>query len=131
MALNMMRLAKKIQAGAAFIQTQAIFDVPALEEWLGAARAEGLTEKTAILAGVLPLSDAAEAQHLRDTFTDFRIPDAVIDRLKQASDPHKEGITICTEIISKIKKLDGVRGIHILSGGKETLVPELTKAAGL
>ncbi|MCF7975741.1 MAG: methylenetetrahydrofolate reductase [Phycisphaerae bacterium] len=131
MALNMMRLAKKIQAGAKFIQTQAIFDVPAFEEWLSAAHAEGLTEQTAILAGVMPLCDATEAEQLRDTFTDFRIPDAVIDRLKQASDPQKEGIALCAEIIGKIKKLDGVRGLHILSGGKEALVPDLTRAAGL
>jgi methylenetetrahydrofolate reductase (NADPH) len=131
LALNMMRLAKKVQAGAKFIQTQAIFDLTAFEEWLNAARAEGLTEQTAILAGVLPLSDAAEAETLRDTFTDFRIPDSVIDRLKKASDPKAEGIAMAAEIINKIKKLDGVRGIHILSGGKEEIVPELSKAAGL
>ena len=131
MALNMMRLAKKVEAGAKFIQTQAIFDLTALGQWLDAARSEGLTERTAILAGVLPLSDAAEAEHLRDTFTDFRIPDAVIDRLKSAADPKAEGLAIATETIAQIKTLDGVRGIHILSGGKEAIVPELTKAAGL
>lgn len=131
LALNMMRLAKKVQAGAKFIQTQAIFDLEAFEEWLDAARAEGLTEQTAILASVLPLNDAAEAEHLRDTFTDFRIPDTIVDQLKKASDPKQEGIVICTRIIEKLKKLDGVRGIHILSGGKEEIVPELTKATGL
>ncbi|MCP4454602.1 MAG: methylenetetrahydrofolate reductase, partial [Planctomycetes bacterium] len=131
LALNMMRLAKKVQAGAKFIQTQAVFDLTAFEEWLGAAKAEGLTEQTAILAGVLPLSDAAEAETLRDTFTDFRVPDSVIDRLKNAGDAKAEGMAIATEIISQIKTLDGVRGIHILSGGKEEIVPELTKAAGL
>jgi methylenetetrahydrofolate reductase (NADPH) len=129
-----MRLVKKIQAGAKFIQTQAIFDVAPLEEWLAAARAEGLTDKTAILAGVLPLSDATEAETLRDTLTDFRIPDDIIKRLKDAGDTEaqrKEGLTICAEIISKIKKLDGLRGIHILSGGKETIVPDLITAAQL
>jgi methylenetetrahydrofolate reductase (NADPH) len=132
--LNIMRLVKKIQAGAKFIQTQAIFDVAPLEEWLAAARAEGLTDKTAILAGVLPLSDATEAETLRDTLTDFRIPDDIIKRLKDAGDTEaqrKEGLTICAEIISKIKKLDGLRGIHILSGGKETIVPDLITAAQL
>jgi len=131
LSLNMMRLAKKVQAGAKFIQTQAIFDLSAFEEWLKAARAEGLTEQTAILAGVLPLSDADEAETLRDTFTDFRIPDGVIDRLKKASDSKAEGVAIAAEIIGQIKTLDSVRGIHILSGGKEAVVPELIKAAGL
>ena len=131
LALNMMRLAKKVQAGAKFIQTQAIFDLAPFEEWLEAAKSEGLTEQTAILAGVMPLNDAAEAETLRDTFTDFRIPDTVIERLKIASDPKAEGQTIAKETIDQIKTLDGVRGIHILSGGKEQVVPELTKAAGL
>jgi len=131
MELNIMRLAKKVQAGARFIQTQAIFEVGPLQEWLAAAAAEGLTDKTAILVGVLPLSDADEAETLRRTFTDFRIPDTVIDRLKAANDPRQKGITLCAEVISEIKQLDGVRGIHILSGGKETVVPDLIAAAGL
>ena len=131
LALNMMRLAKKVQAGAKFIQTQAIFDLREFEEWLNAARSDGLTDQTAILAGVLPLTDAAEAETLRDTFTDFRIPDEVIDRLKKAGDAEAEGMAIATEVINEIKKMDGVRGIHILSGGKEAIVPELVKAAGL
>ena len=98
---------------------------------LDAARSDGLTDQTAILAGVLPLTDAAEAETLRDTFTDFRIPDEVIDRLKKAGDAEAEGMAIATEVINEIKKMDGVRGIHILSGGKEAIVPELVKAAGL
>jgi methylenetetrahydrofolate reductase (NADH) len=134
MELNILRLAKKVEAGARFIQTQAVFDVQGFAEWLDAARTEGITEKTAILAGVLPLTDAAEAEALRERHTDFQIPDELISRIKEAGDQNgqrKEGLAIAAEIIRKIRKMNGVRGVHILSGGKETSVPELLAASGL
>jgi methylenetetrahydrofolate reductase (NADPH) len=88
----------------------------------------------AILAGVFPLGSAAEAQKLRETYAEFRIPDKIIERLKKAGDDaaqKKEGIAICAETIKQLKALDGLRGIHILSGGKEASVPEILAAAGL
>ena len=132
--LNILRLAKKVEAGAAFIQTQAVFNVESFAQWLDAARDEGITDRVAILAGVMPLSGVAEAVRLRETFTDFRIPDAVIERLKAAGDAEsqkKEGAKICAEIMSRIRGMDGLRGVHILSGGKEAVVPEVLAAAGL
>ena len=132
--LNVIRLAKKVEAGARFIQTQAVFDVKVFAEWLEAAHNEGITKKTAILAGILPLDDAAEAEKLCETFTDYQIPDEIIDRLKKAGDKdaqRKEGLKISLEIIHEIKKLTGLRGIHILSGGKEAILPELLSSSGL
>jgi len=132
--LNMMKLTKKVQAGACFIQTQAVFDVAPFEEWLNAAQAEGITDRAAILVGVMPLASAEEAEELRNTFTDFVIPDRIVERLKAAGGPDaqkKEGIAVCAEVIQKLKALDGVKGIHILSGGKEAVVPEVIAAAGL
>jgi methylenetetrahydrofolate reductase (NADPH) len=132
--LNVLRLAKKVEAGAAFIQTQAVFSVESFGEWLAAARDAGITDKAAVLAGVLPLSDAEEAIKLRETYTDYVIPDAVIDRLKRAGNEaaqKKEGLVSCSEIVGKIRTMKGVRGIHILSGGKEAVVPELLSACGL
>lgn len=132
--LNILRLAKKVEAGAAFLQTQAVFDVDSFAEWLKAARDEGITDKAAILAGVMPLSSAAEAVRLTETFTDFRIPDAVVERLKGAGDAEAqkaEGVKICAEIIGSIKGMESLRGIHILSGGNEAVVPDVLAAAGL
>jgi methylenetetrahydrofolate reductase (NADPH) len=86
------------------------------------------------LASVLPLESAAEAQKLRDTYAEFCIPDQVIERLKKAGDngaQKKEGLAICIETIKQLKGLDGLRGIHIFSGGREAVVPELITAAGL
>jgi methylenetetrahydrofolate reductase (NADPH) len=132
--LNLYRLGKKIEAGARFIQTHAVFDLETFRQWLDAARKEGLTKKAAILAGVFPLANAAEAQKLRDTYGEFCIPDQIIERLKKAGDDEaqkKEGLALCVETIKQLKGLDGVRGIHMLSGGKEAVVPGLMAAAGL
>jgi methylenetetrahydrofolate reductase (NADPH) len=130
--LNLFRLGKKIEAGARFIQTHAVFDIQAFGQWLDAARKEGLTKKAAILAGVYPLESVAEAQTLRDTFAEFCIPNEVIERLKKAGDAgNKEGLAICVETIKQLKALTGLRGIHILSGGKEAVVPDLVAASGL
>jgi methylenetetrahydrofolate reductase (NADPH) len=134
MELNIIRLVKKVEAGARFIQTQAVFDVQVFAEWLEAAQAEGITEKAAILAGVLPLKDAEEAKRLRDTFTDYRIPDEIINRLEAAGNSdaqRKEGLAISLELIREIKKMTGLRGIHILSGGNEAILPELLSSSGL
>jgi methylenetetrahydrofolate reductase (NADPH) len=132
--LNLLRLAKKIEAGARFIQTHAVFDIAAFGAWLEAVRREGLAHKTAILASVLPLASAAEAQKLRDTYAELCIPDEVIGRLHSAGDEDsqkKQGVTICVETIKKLKGMEGLRGVHILSGGREQLVPEILSASGL
>jgi methylenetetrahydrofolate reductase (NADPH) len=132
--LNLFRLGKKIEAGARFIQTHAVFDIETFKLWLDAVCKAGLNKKVAILASVYPLESAAEAQKLRDTYAEFRIPDKVIERLKQAGDAgaqKKEGLAICVETIKQLKALEGLRGIHILSGGKESVVPGIVAAAGL
>jgi methylenetetrahydrofolate reductase (NADPH) len=132
--LNMLRLRKKVEAGAKFIQTHAVFDIETFSQWLDAARGEGITKKAAILAGVLPLDSAAEAEKLRNAYTDFCIPDNVIEWLKAAGNDEaqkKEELAICIETIKTLKKMDGLRGIHILSGGKEKVVPEILAASGL
>jgi methylenetetrahydrofolate reductase (NADPH) len=130
--LNLIRLGKKIEAGARFIQTHAVFDLRIFTQWLDAVRKAGFTKKAAILASVYPLECAAEAQKLRDTYAEFCIPDEIIDRLKMAgNDSKKQGLAICVETIKQLKTLEGLRGIHVLSGGKEALVPEIITAAGL
>jgi methylenetetrahydrofolate reductase (NADPH) len=132
MELNMLRLAKKVEAGAKFIQTNAIYDTDEFGKWFDAIRAEGITSKAAILAGVEPLYSVDEAQKLRDTYTDYYIPDSIIDRLKKAGSEDaqkKEGIAICVETIKKLKQIKGLRGIHILCGNKGKVLPEVVAGA--
>jgi methylenetetrahydrofolate reductase (NADPH) len=130
--LNLVRLHGKIEAGARFIQTHAVFDLDAFSQWLEAVRQAGLTKKVAILASVLPLESAAEARKLRETHPDFYVPAEMMERLQASGNgAGKPGRAICVETIKNLKTMEGVRGIHILSGGKEAVVPELLAAAGL
>jgi len=130
--LNIMRVKKKVRAGANFIQTQAVFDVEDFKLWFDAVRGEGIAQKTAILAGVMPLTGADEAKKLNETFTDISIPEEVVSRLEAAGNEgaqRKEGLAICAETIGKLRALPGLRGIHILSGGNESAVPQLMSMA--
>jgi len=129
--LNIMRIKKKARAGSRFLQTQAVFDVEGFNLWLDALRSEGVAQSSAILAGVMPLTGAAEARKLSSTFTDFSIPEDVIKRLESAGGEEaqrKEGIAICAETMGRLKALPGLRGIHIFSGGNEAVVPSLISA---
>jgi methylenetetrahydrofolate reductase (NADPH) len=132
--LNIMRLNKKIKAGAKFIQTQAVFNTTDFQEWLDAAYTQGLTEKAAFIAGIYPLESCDEALWLLKKHTDFYIPESHINSIKDAGGPaeqKKRGIAICVETINKIKQMKGLSGIHIISGGKEDVINEIIAQAGL
>ena len=132
--LNIIRLVKKVNAGARFIQTQAVFNTTDFQEWMDAANNEGITKKAAIIAGIFPIESYDEALQLIEKHTDFYIPDSHLKRMKDAGDKNaqkKMGITICAETIKKIKGIKGVSGIHIISGGKENVINEIIAEAGL
>jgi methylenetetrahydrofolate reductase (NADPH) len=94
-------------------------------------RAAGLDKKAAILASVLPLTSVAQAEFLKARSGFAPIGDDVIRRLRSAADPAKEGVAIVAEIAGKVKTMPGVRGIHILSDGCESLVPRIIEEARL
>ncbi|MDY6972124.1 MAG: methylenetetrahydrofolate reductase [Thermodesulfobacteriota bacterium] len=130
--LNIIRLEKKVEAGAEFIQTQAVFDTNEFRRWVEAI--QGIAEKAAIIAGILPLESAAEAEALVDKYTDLSIPDHIIERIRSAGDEdaqRKEGVSISIGTINDIREIHGVKGIHLLSGGKEHLISEIITASGL
>lgn len=132
--LNTLRIIKKVEAGAKFIQTQAVFDTTSFQEWLNALNDEGITEKTAILAGILPLISYVEAAELSEKHTDFNIPESQMKRIKDAGDEEaqkKTGLKICEETIKSIKGMKGLKGIHIMSGGKEDIISGLISETGL
>jgi len=120
---------KKIAAGAQILLTDPIFDLAGFEEWLKAIRAAGLEKKAAIIASVLPLTSVAQAEELR-TRAGSPIGDDIIKRLR-SGDPAQAGVAIAAEIAGKAKALAGVRGIHILSAGCESLAASVIKEARL
>ena len=130
---RVVRLAKKINAGVDFIQTQCIYNIEKFEEWMEQVRERGLHKKVHILAGVTPLKSVAMAKYMRDKVAGMDIPDAIINRLSGVPKEKRaaEGIKICVETIEKMKKIEGVAGIHIMAIEWEEKVPEIIKMAHL
>ncbi|MBW1961484.1 MAG: methylenetetrahydrofolate reductase [Deltaproteobacteria bacterium] len=127
------RLAKKIAAGAEFIQTQCIYNLDKFERWMELARRRGLHEKVHILAGLTPLKSAGMARYMKNRVPGMDVPDEVVQRMaktpkeKQAA----EGINICIESIQRLKEIEGVHGFHIMAIEWEEKVPEIVERAGL
>ncbi len=129
--LHLLTLKKKIRAGADFIQTQAVFDLPRFEAWMQKVREQGLHEKTHILAGVLPIKSIEMARRLLNVVPGIQFPAGLLERLEQAADTKAAGISYCVELIEQIKRVPGVHGVHIMAVAWEDAVPGIVKEAGL
>ena len=128
-----LRMAKKVEAGAEFFQTQYCFDFPRLCQFMNAARELGLHERAFILVGVGPLRSAKAAEWMRSHVPGVVIPDDVIRRLKGVSSDRQreEGKRICIEIIQQVREVKGVSGVHVMAYRQEELVAEIIEEAGL
>jgi 5,10-methylenetetrahydrofolate reductase len=128
---RVLRLAKKINAGADFIQTQAVFDIPRFRNWMEMACGQGLHERAYILAGIIPMKSLGMARYMKKYVAGLMIPDELISRMQQASDAKEEGVNISCELIDEIRDIPGVRGVHIMAVAWEEIVPEIVERAGL
>ena len=127
------RLAKKIEAGADFIQTQCIYNMDKMREWVRQAVDMGLTEQTYILAGVTPMKSLGMARYMKSKVPGMDVPDEVIKRL-QGVDKKKqadEGIKMACEQIEEFKEMKGVAGVHLMAIEWEHKVPEIAELAGV
>jgi methylenetetrahydrofolate reductase (NADPH) len=127
------RLAKKVEAGADFIQTQFCFDVPRLREFMAAVVDLGLPERVFILVGVGPLRSAKTAEWMRSNVPGVVIPDEVVERLRRApaARQREEGKRQCVEVIQQVREIPGVSGVHVMAYRQEELVAEIIEDAGL
>lgn len=131
--IRVARLAKKVAAGAEFIQTQCIYNLDKFEKWMEGVRDRGLHEKVHILAGVTPFKSAGMARYMKNKVPGMDVPDEVVKRMsdrpkdKQA----EEGINICVETIQRLKEVTGVHGFHVMAIEWEEKVPEIVQRAGL
>jgi methylenetetrahydrofolate reductase (NADPH) len=128
-----LRLAKKVAAGADFIQTQYCFDVARLQTFMARVRDMGLHEKVFILVGVGPLRSEKTAEFMRTKVPGVHIPDAIVERLRKTPTEQKreEGKRICIEIIQQVREIEGVSGVHVMAYRQEELVAEIIEEAGL
>jgi len=122
-----MRLAKKVAAGAQFVQTQYCFDIERLENYMAQVRDMGLHEKVFILPGVGPLASAKSAEWIRNNVAGVHIPDAVIKRLAGAEDQKQEGVNICIEMVEQIREMAGVSGVHLMAYKQEHRIAEIVE----
>jgi methylenetetrahydrofolate reductase (NADPH) len=127
------RLAKKVQAGANFIQTQFCFDLARFREFMKMVRDLGLDEKVFILVGVGPLRSERAAEYMRTKVPGVVIPNQIVERLRKTpgSKQQFEGKRICIEIIQQVKEIRGVSGVHVMAYRQEELVAEIIEEAGL
>jgi methylenetetrahydrofolate reductase (NADPH) len=128
-----LRLAKKVAAGADFIQTQYCFDVARFRQFMHQVRDLGLHEKVYILVGVGPLRSAKAAEYMRTQVPGVVIPDEVVERLRKtpSAGQREEGKRICIEIIQRVQEIQGVAGVHVMAYRQEELVAEIIEEAGL
>jgi methylenetetrahydrofolate reductase (NADPH) len=133
LAFRVVRLAKKINAGADFIQTQCVYNLDRFEEWMKMARDKGLTEKAFILGGVTPLKSPGMAKYMNDKVAGMDVPDEIIKRMEgiPKEKQREEGIQICVETIQQLKEMPGVKGVHIMAIEWEEVVGEIVEKAGL
>jgi 5,10-methylenetetrahydrofolate reductase len=146
------RLAKKVKAGANFIQTQLIYDIEAFAQYMEKVRELGLTEKTFILAGLGPLKSPGMARYMKNNVPGILVPDQIIQRMTDAGKPwadiptseltkenkrdrsnawKEEGIKVCIDLIHQVREIKGVAGVHIMAIEWEDAVKPIAEGAGL
>jgi len=125
------RLAKKIEAGVDFIQTQCIYNMDRFRTWIEQANDMGLTEKAYILAGVTPMKSIGMARYMQKKVPGIEVPEETIDRLKgvDKKDVAEEGIRIACEQVEEFKEMKGVHGVHMMAIEWEHMVPQIAEQA--
>jgi len=125
---------KKVNAGAQFFQTNLVFDVEKLENWLNLLAKRNILDKVYILAGISPLKSYKVAKYMKEEVPGVFIPDTIMQRMQAAEaagNAAEEGLQITLELIEKIRKLQGINGLHIMTVGWEDIAPRVVKEAGL
>jgi len=125
------RLAKKIEAGAQFVQSQYCFDVPMLENYMARVRDMGLDKRCFILIGVGPLASAKAARWMRSHVPGVHIPDSIIERLEGAENQRQEGAEICIDLIQQISEIEGVAGVHMMAYRQEEQVADIVHRSNI
>jgi len=126
-----LRLKKKIEAGAQFVQSQYCYDIDMLKEYMKPVTDMGLHEKCFILIGAGPLASARAGKWIRSNVPGVHIPDSVIERMEGAQDQKLEGKNICIEIMQQIREIPGISGVHVMAYRQEELVSDIVHESGV
>jgi methylenetetrahydrofolate reductase (NADPH) len=124
-------LTDRIDAGAEYLQTHICMDMNILKSYMKRLVVNGVVRRTNIIGAIAILGSAEDARWLRENRRNVLIPDSVVDRLEQASDPRQEGIKICTELLQAMRDIPGISGANIMAARDLATIPEALDAAGL
>jgi len=122
---------KKINAGAQFLQTLPVFDLARFSDWMEALDKRNLLGKAFLIPTVALLKSPRHARFMANEVPGIYVPPSTMARMENATDPAEEGIQITLSLISGLKSVGGIHGLHILGPGKEEVVPRLVRETGL
>ena len=121
-------LAAKVAAGAQFAQTQFCMDTAIARRYVERLAQHGLTDRVAIIVGVVPLKSAKSAAWIKNHLYGSIIPDAFVTRMEQAADPAAEGRRICIEVIEELRGIAGIAGAHVMAPGNDAAAVDVLAA---
>jgi methylenetetrahydrofolate reductase (NADPH) len=126
------RLEAKLDAGAAFVMTQIAYDVEAISSWLDRLRERGVLERAVVIVGVAPLRSAAQARYMNEHLPGVAVPQELTAALEAAGpDAEPLGAAQCVEIVTRLRTITGVSGVHVMGMGREEVVRHVIEGAGL
>ena len=129
-----LRLKKKVEAGADFVQTQCIFNIPKFKQWMEHVRVLGLHQEVKILAGITPIKGAGMANYMKQSVPGMDVPQEIVDRIAakdKGAPQQEEGKALAVEMIKELAEVEGIAGIHVMAVEWEPVVPEIVERAGL
>jgi 5,10-methylenetetrahydrofolate reductase len=136
------RVAKKVRAGAKFLQSQCIYNMPKFKDFMTRLGDMGLLDKIHVMAGLSPLKGPGMAKYMRDQVPGMDVPDEIVVRMEQAAKGiedkaarskawRDEGTRLCIEQIQQAREIPGVAGVHIMAIEWEEAVRPIVEGAGL
>ena len=129
--LQVIALEKAVNAGADFVMTQPVFNFDRFNVWMTYVRERGIHTKTCLIASVLPVTTSQEAVKMAEKYKLLDIPEDVIERLNVAQDNVEAGVHLATETIASLSKIEGIRGVHLMTGADFELARTVIEASGL
>ena len=131
MELQILTLEKAVMAGADFVMTQPVFNISKFNEWMSAVRDKEIDKRTCIIASVMPVITSQQAALLTDKYRHLSIPGDLLERLRTAGDRRSAGVHVATETAAQLSKIDGVRGIHLMTGDDFELAASIIATSGI
>lgn len=124
-------LAVAVEAGADFVITQPVFNLDRFNIWMSYVREQGLHRRACIIASVLPLTSTQEAIRLGEKYRNLDIRDEDIERISTAGEQRAAGVHLASETIRYVRRIEGIGGIHIMTGDDFGLAKAVLDASGL